>query len=78
MGMRVRLKSNFDTSHFPPVARAILRALKNYGMILADNGNDWALSGTADSRWSEEDLAALRKVGPQDLEVVRMGNVIQR
>ncbi len=45
MGMRVRLKADYDISKFPPSGRVILTALKRYGMILADNGSDWFVSG---------------------------------
>ncbi|MGI8421283.1 MAG: hypothetical protein ACR2MU_03330, partial [Gaiellaceae bacterium] len=48
MGMRVRLKASFDTSGFPPQARAVLEALKRYGMILADNGSSWYVTGAPD------------------------------
>lgn len=72
MGMRVRLKSGYDISAFPPQARVILRALKTYGMICADNGSDWYVSGTHDPRWNDEDLSSLGKVTGQDLEVIKM------
>ena len=45
MGLRVRLKASFDISGFPPQARVVLEALKRYGMILADNGSPWYISG---------------------------------
>ncbi len=72
MGMRVRLKAAYDISGFPKRVQVILRALKTYGMICADNGSDWFISGTHDRRWSNEELAALRRVKGRDLEVVRM------
>lgn len=78
MGMRVRLKSTFDASRFPPQARVILDALKTYGMLLADNSGDWFLSGTPDPRWDDEDLGTLKRVKVRDFEVVRMGTVITR
>ena len=53
MGMRVRLKASVDISGYPPRAQVILRALKKYGMIVADNGSDWYISGTADARWND-------------------------
>jgi hypothetical protein len=53
MGMRVRLKASFDTSKFPATARVILDGLKTYGMILADNGSDWFITGAPDPRWKE-------------------------
>lgn len=78
MGMRVRLKAAFDASAFPPAARAVLAALKAYGMILADNGGDWFVSGAPDRRWDDDDLAALKRVRGGDFEVVRMGRMTTR
>lgn len=76
MGMRVRLKQDFDVSHFPPEARVILTALKKYGMILADNGAAWSVSGAADSRWDDVALATLQQVKGSDFEVVQMNGVV--
>jgi len=70
MGLRVRLKASFDTSGFPPQARAVLETLKRYGMILADNGSPWYVTGAPDSRWSNDDLHALGRVHGSDFEVV--------
>lgn len=78
MGMRVRLKGSFDASGFPPQSRVILAALKAYGMLLADNGGDWFLSGAPDPRWDDDDLSALKRVKVRDFEVVRMGDVVTR
>ena len=75
MGMRVRLKKAFDVGRFPPQSRVVLTALQAYGMLLADNGSDWFLSGAHDPRWDDEDLAALKRVKVRDFEVVRMGEV---
>lgn len=76
MGMRVRLKASFDISTFPPTARVILQALKTYGMIVADNGSDWYISGAPDSRWSDDELNALKSVQGSNFEVVQMGSVV--
>ena len=73
MGMRVRLKSSYNISDFPPQSRVILQTLKSYGMIVADNGGDWFLSGAPDARWDDEDLNALKRVKGSDFEVVKMG-----
>jgi len=73
MGMRVRLKASYDISGFPKRVQVILRALKTYGMMCADNGSDWFISGTHDPRWNNDELAALRRVKGKDLEVVRGG-----
>jgi hypothetical protein len=70
MGLRVRLKASFPISGFPPQARIVLEALKRYGMILADNGSPWYISGVPDPRWSNDDLHSLERVTGADLEVV--------
>jgi hypothetical protein len=71
MGLRVRLKASFDTHGFPPQARAVLETLKRYGMILADNGSPWYITGAPDPRWSNDDLHSLGRVHGSDFEVVR-------
>ncbi len=76
MGMRVRLKANYDISAFPPEVRVILTALKKYGMFVADNGSSWYLSGAPDSRWNDDNLHTLQAVRGRDFEVVQMENVI--
>lgn len=73
MGMRVRLKRSFDVSAYPPQSRVVLVALQRYGMIVADNGSDWFVSGAPDARWNDDDLNALKQVRGSDFEVVRMG-----
>jgi hypothetical protein len=75
MGMRVRLKADYDISRFPPTARVILQGLQTYGMILADNGGPWFISGAPDSRWSDAQIETLKHVRGSDFEVVRMGKV---
>jgi hypothetical protein len=70
MGQRLRLKKSFDTSGFPPQARAILIALKRFGMILADNGSSWFVSGAPSRRWDNDDLHALHRVKGSSFEVV--------
>ncbi len=76
MGMRVRLKANYDISRFPPAARVVLTALKKYGMILADNGGNWFVSGAPDPRWPDAEIEALKRVNGRDFEVVKMGKVV--
>lgn len=71
MGMRVRLKANFDTTSFSPAVRAILRAMMRYGMLVADNGSEWYVSGAPDPRWSDDDLATLSRVPSSAFEVVK-------
>jgi hypothetical protein len=70
MGQRLRLKASFDVSGFPKQARAVLVALKRYGMIVADNGSPWYISGAPNSRWNNDDLHTLGKVHGSDFEVV--------
>jgi hypothetical protein len=70
MGLRVRLKASFDTRPFPPQARAVLEALKRYGMIVADNGSDWYISGAPDPHWSNDQLHTLGRVTGGNFEVV--------
>jgi hypothetical protein len=53
----------------------ILTALKTYGMLLADNGSDWFVSGAPDPRWDDDEIGTLKRIKGQDFEVVRMGPV---
>jgi hypothetical protein len=53
----------------------ILQALRTYGMILADNGSNWFLSGAPDQRWNDTELNALKRITGSDFEVVQMGPV---
>ena len=76
MGMLVRLKSSYDISGYPASARVILQALKTYGMIVADNGSDWFISGAPDPRWNDTELNTLKQVPGSNFEVVRMGTVV--
>jgi hypothetical protein len=61
MGQRFRLKAGVDVSDFSSTNQIILQALKSYGMILADNGENWFFSGTPDERWDNEDLHELQE-----------------
>ena len=71
MGQRFRLKASFDISGFSAEVQVILRALKKYGMILADNGSNWYISGVPDSRWNDDTLVGeLRLVKGSDFEAV--------
>jgi len=70
MGLRVRLKASVDISGYPRQARVVLTALKRYGMILADNGSPWYVSGAPDPRWSNDDLHSLGRLTGADFEVV--------
>jgi len=75
MGMRVRLKAGVDISGYPAQAQVVLTALKRYGMILADNGSAWYISGAPDDRWDNTQLATLSGIKGSNLEVVQMGTV---
>jgi hypothetical protein len=75
MGMRMRLRSTFDTNPFPPQARVILEAMKKYGIILADNGSGIFISGAPDSRWDDNDLRTLKSVHASDFDVIQMGTI---
>jgi hypothetical protein len=70
MGLRVRLKASVDISGFPRQARIVLQALKTYGMILADNGSNWYISGAPSPHWSNDDLHSLGRITGSDFEVV--------
>jgi hypothetical protein len=70
MGLRLRLKADFDVSGYPRQARIVLVALKRYGMIVADNGSSWYITGAPDSRWSNDQLHTLGRVKGSDFEVV--------
>jgi (2Fe-2S) ferredoxin len=74
MGMRVRLKSTFNINNFAPNVRVILRAMQKYGMIVADNGSNWYVSGTHDPNWNDDELSALSQVKGSDFEVVQTPN----
>lgn len=77
MGLRLRLKADFDTSTFTGDSRVILEALKTYGMIVADNGSDWFISGATDPRWDDEDLNQLKTVPGSAFEAVETGPIIK-
>jgi hypothetical protein len=70
MGLRVRLKAGFDVRPFPRQARIVLVALKRYGMLLADNGSNWYVSGAPSPGWSNDQLHTLGRVKGSDFEVV--------
>src|ERR1019366_2917605 len=76
MGTRVRLKASFDISGFSPTNKVILTALKKYGMMLADNGGAWFLSGAPDPRWNDADLGKLKTLTGADFEEVPADSMI--
>jgi hypothetical protein len=75
MGMRLRLKASFDISQFSAANQVILKALKQYGMIMADNGSSMYISGAPDDRWDNNDLHQLSSVTANDFEVVLMNPI---
>jgi len=70
MGLRVRLKASVDISGYGPQAQVILTALKRYGMLLADNGSNWYISGAPNANWNDDDLHTLGGIKGSDFEVV--------
>jgi hypothetical protein len=70
MGLRVRLKASVDISRFGPQARVLLQALKDYGMILADNGSPWYVTGAPSAGWDDDDMHDLHALHGSDFEVV--------
>lgn len=72
MGERFRLKADFDISGFSPTNRIILQALKDYGMIVADNGSGWYLSGAPSSRWDDDELSELKDIAGSNFEAVNL------
>jgi hypothetical protein len=76
MGLRVRLKASFNITGYTPNIQVILRALQKYGMILADNGSNWFISGAPDPRWSDDELNQLKGIKGSNFEVVQMGTIV--
>ena len=77
MGLRVRLKASVSVASFPRQARVVLRALQRYGMILADNGSPWYVSGAPNRHWSNDDLHSLGRLTGADFEVVDTSSLPQ-
>jgi hypothetical protein len=75
MGLRFRLKATFNLSGFHGQSLVILRALKKYGMMVADNGSNWFISGATDSRWNDTDLNQMKTVPGSAFEVVDTGAI---
>jgi hypothetical protein len=75
MGLRVRLEASYDLSRFHGAARVILEALRRYGMLLADNGGGWFISGATDPRWDDDDLDQLKTVPGSAFEAVDTGPI---
>jgi hypothetical protein len=71
MGLRLRLKAGYGLGRFSGAARAIAEAMKRYGLIVADNGSNWYISGASDRRWDDEDLDQLKRIPGRAFEVVK-------
>jgi hypothetical protein len=78
MGLRLRLKASFSLAGYHGQALVVLRALKRYGLIVADNGSSWYITGAPDPRWNDEDLNQLKAVPGSAFEAVRSGAMLQR
>lgn len=76
MGLRVRLKASFDLSQLSPQARVVAVALQHYGMILADNGSPWYVSGVSNKQFNDDDLRTLNRITGRDLEVVDTSGLV--
>jgi hypothetical protein len=70
-GAKIRLKANYDISAFPANDQVILKAMKKYGLILADIGSNMYITGAPDERWNNDELQQLGKVKASDFEVVK-------
>jgi hypothetical protein len=75
MGLRLRLKAGYSLARFHGEALVILKALKRYGMIVADNGSSWYITGAADPRWNDNDLDQLKTVPGNAFEAVDTGPI---
>lgn len=76
MGLHVRLKASYNIAGFTGDSLAVLTALKKYGMLLADNGSDWYITGATDTRWNDNDLNQLKTVPASAFEVVQTGPIL--
>jgi hypothetical protein len=78
MGLRLRLSADYSLAAFHGQALVILRALKRYGLVVADNGTSWYITGAPDPRWNDQDLEQLKRVPGAAFEVVRSGPILHR
>jgi hypothetical protein len=76
MGLRLRLKASFGLTDYHGQALVVLKALKRYGLIVADNGSSWYITGAPDRRWDDEDLDQLKTVPGSAFETVRSGPIV--
>jgi len=71
MGLRLRLEASYGLGRFSGPARAIAEAMQRYGLIVADNGSNWYISGSSDRRWDDENLDQLKRIPGSAFEVVK-------
>ncbi len=76
MGARFRLRADFDISGYHPDVQVILLAMQRYGLILADNGSSWFLSGAPDERWDNDVLRQLKDLQGSDFEAIDVSSLI--
>jgi hypothetical protein len=77
LGLRLRLKAGYPLGEMGGAARAIAVAMKEYGLIVADNGSNWYISGTSDRRWDDGELDALKRIPGSAFEVVRSAAAVR-
>jgi hypothetical protein len=78
MGLRLRLRAGYSLAGFRGESLVVLRALKRYGLIVADNGSSWYITGAPDPRWNDEDLEQIKRVPGSAFEAVQTGPVLHR
>jgi hypothetical protein len=78
MGLRLRLKASYSLAGFHGESLVILRALKRYGLIVADNGSPWYITGAPDPRWNDEDLEQIKRVPGSAFDAVQSGPIRRR
>lgn len=76
MGLRLRLKASFDLAGYHGQALVVLRALKRYGLIVADNGSPWYITGAPNQGWNNEDLDQLKRVSGSEFEALSTGPIL--
>jgi hypothetical protein len=74
--LRLRLRADYDLSGFSPQVQTLLQAFKTYGIILADNGSPWYISGAPDARWDNDVWRQLRLVAGADFEAVDVSSLM--
>jgi hypothetical protein len=76
MGLRLRLKASYDLAGFHGESLVVLEALKRYGLIVADNGSPWFITGAPDPRWNDQDLEQIKQVAGSEFEAVETGAIL--